>query len=244
MTNQINAFPATLGDYYFLDEVGRVENHPEKEQNAVVSATELTPIPKSPQVNFTSYFKDFGLMTALTLGGAAFDLGVCYRISKVIAKYGFCLGNFISNGVRNNLNSIVNSIVDINDSVSSLFGSNIASQIMAPAFLENVELWVVQNVLLRKLPKKMIEKISPTLGYLVDTLPARITRVAATAILFAVLHVNVLECEHGGGIHQLLGGILYGTLLEFTDNVTYGINLHIAHNLLVYFLHSRGYRFS
>ncbi len=243
MTHQLTAFRPTQ-DYYFLEEREELESHYEEEQNAVDSATKLAAIPKPPQVNFISYFKDLGIMTALTMGGAAFDLGVCYRLSRVIAKHGFCLGNFISNGVRNNLNSIVNCIVDVNDSVSRLFGANIAGQIMAPAFLENVELWAVQNVLLRKLPKKVIEKISPTLVHLVDTLPARIARVAATAIIFAVLHVNVLECDHGGGIHQLIGGILYGTLLEFTENVAYGINLHIVHNLLVEFLHSRGYRFS
>ena len=178
---------------------------------------------------------DYVKMLLLTTGTTASDLTLTPRIQNfIVNQLGICLGNFIPlTGVNYLASYVVNPLVRLNKTIGNLFGSNVTSDIFIPALCEEIEFrWFVQGILLKKLPEKVIKKISPDLAWVVDSAPAKISRVAATALFFAICHLHVLDCEKGGGISQFAGGLLYGALYELSDqNLVHCINLHCLHNL-------------
>lgn len=133
------------------------------------------------------------------------------------------------------MTSFTNPIARLNNGIACLFGSNVASDVFVPAICEEIEFrWGVQELLLRQAPKKFLEYVAPKYANLVDSTPARINRIVLTALLFAYCHVEVLDCSNGGGINELLGGLLYGTIYEYTDySLATCMNLHCIFNLMV-----------
>lgn len=180
------------------------------------------------------YLTTAGTYALQMAGITVFDaLAMPKIVEFATQKLGFCLSNFIS-PKKNALGNIGSPLGVINSMIGSIFGSNITSNILIPAVCEEVESrWFVQEIILRYLPKKIIEKISPDLVHMVDSLPARITRVAAAALIFALLHAHALECSTGGGVAQLIGGLLYSGLYEYHNNsLIHCVNLHVLYNLI------------
>jgi membrane protease YdiL (CAAX protease family) len=175
--------------------------------------------------------------TILMLGAfSTVDLTVTPKIVQIASQtLGLCLGNFISKPGINWVASLVNPLARLNNKIGHLFGSNITASIFVPALCEELEFrWFLQDILLKKLPKKVIEKIAPDMANIVDSMPARISRVAAAALIFAICHTHALDCAEGGGMEQLVGGLLYGALYEFAENSLVNcINLHCIYNLVV-----------
>ncbi len=186
---------------------------------------------KQTSIKINDYIKEF----LLTGGMVGADLALTQKIASFATnQLGFCLGNWMPSTGLAYLNSfVVTPIVQLNQKIGSLFGSNVTSEIIIPAMCEEIEFrWFIQNILLKQLPKKVIEQISPDLVGLVDSLPAKVSRVTAAALFFAICHTYALDCPQGGGIYQLVGGLLYGTLYEFSEqNLFYCINLHSLYNL-------------
>lgn len=207
-------------------------SHIESNLNSIaesVGILEKAHLEKAQKVD--SFTKNVLMIGALS----TIDLTVTPKIAQIATQaLGFCLGNFISTPGINWIASLVSPLARLNNKVGNLFGSNITSSIFAPALCEEVEFrWFVQDILLKKLPKKVIEKIAPDMANIVDSMPARISRVAAAALFFAICHAHALECAEGGGIYQLMGGLLYGALYEFSDNSLVNcINLHCIYNLV------------
>lgn len=78
----------------------------------------------------------------------------------------------------------------------------------------------------------MLDRVAPTKVHWVDSNVAKITRIALTSLLFAYAHMRILDCSSGGGIDQLVGGIIYGCVYEFTDLSLFGcMQLHWMYNL-------------
>ena len=134
----------------------------------------------------------------------------------------------------NLLSKLIKPLVNLNSKISSLFGSNVSAEFFIAAVCEELEFrWFVQEILLHQLPKKILEISAPDLAKKLETLPARISRVALAALIFALCHTQALDCTQGGGISQLMGGLLYGSLYEFMDlSMVNCINLHFLYNCL------------
>lgn len=90
----------------------------------------------------------------------------------------------------NLLSKLIKPLVNLNSKISSLFGSNVSAEFFIAAVCEELEFrWFVQEILLHQLPKKILEISAPDLAKKLETLPARISRVALAAlILHSAIH--------------------------------------------------------
>lgn len=163
------------------------------------------------------------------------DINLSHKIADLATnKLGFCLDNFISENGKTSIGKFISPIAILNKKIGDLFGSSLSGQVFVPAICEEVEFrWFVQEILLRQLPKQIVKQISPDLMNMVDSTPAKISRVAATALIFAYCHTYALNCTDGGGVYQLVGGAIYGTLYEFNNYSLFDcMNLHFIYNVL------------
>lgn len=166
-----------------------------------------------------------------------------FKLSKYIESYasrslGICLNKALPHKDSIKIiDNVIKPIVHANEQISVLFGDHLYTQLLFAAVCEEVEFrWFVQKILLHQLPKQFIEKTFSTSVHYFDTLPAKASRVALSSLIFALAHTNSLECTNGGGISVLLGGLLYGSIYEFTDlSLVNCINLHYVYNLLIAF---------
>ena len=162
------------------------------------------------------------------------DFYLSAKIEKVASQtFGICLGNFVSKSGLKKFSKIITPLIQTNKKIAEFLGNNPLTESMIFGLLEEVEFrWFVQGVLLRNIPAKILKVISPGLEKLVDSVPAKITRIAAVALLFGYGHLSLLNCNHGGAISPLIGGVLYGTLYETMENpLVHCINMHILYNL-------------
>lgn len=214
-----------------LDYENKIKNDTEKNIQEFINNIKASHEQNEDWPAVTSVAKLLIMTTAFSY----FDLKLSHKIAEISTKtFGLCLEKLVPNGGLPYLVSMVNPIAKLNMSMSKLFGSNAITKIFIPSLCEEIEFrWFVQEVLLRKLPKKIIERINPALTEMVDSMPARISRVAASALFFALCHTYDLGCSQEGGISVLIGGLLYGGLYEFNNHEFVNcINLHVTYNVL------------
>ena len=72
---------------------------------------------------------------------------------------------------------------------------------------------LVQKVFLRDLPKRILKKISLPNEWLDSRIWTGL-RIACASCLFAGLHTDYWNCEKGGAMPQLFGGMVFGLLAE------------------------------
>jgi membrane protease YdiL (CAAX protease family) len=91
---------------------------------------------------------------------------------------------------------------------------------------------LVQNVLMRKLQKKIVVQFSKNEA-LVDHPIMKISRIAAASIIFGLMHTRVWECGYGGTIPEIAGGIIFGILAETKYGLVGSSLAHTAANLII-----------
>jgi hypothetical protein len=89
---------------------------------------------------------------------------------------------------------------------------------------------------MKKIAQKLIQRFAPEYVSMVDAMPARVARVFFSALLFASFHTHVLDCDLGGGIPQMIGGLFYGALMEKDEDIVSLINYHIIYNCFDYMI--------
>lgn len=136
------------------------------------------------------------------------DINISHKIADLATnKLGICLDNFLSETGKTSIESLISPLASINKKIGDLFGASLSGQVFVPAICEEVEFrWFVKEILLRQLPKQIVKQISPDLMKMVDSTPARISRVAATALIFAYCHTHALDCSKGAGFINSLEG--------------------------------------
>jgi len=90
----------------------------------------------------------------------------------------------------------------------------------------------IQNGLLRGLPKKIIEWVSPNKSLWIDHAVTRSARIIISAGLFALMHTRKWDCSAGGGLAEFLSGLVYSTIGEFS--VVGACAAHASSNLMHY----------
>lgn len=179
-------------------------------------------------------------------------LALCVVIHMVAYRLLFLSSNFLpcpSDYFSNSLKVISSSTFSLKEYLrTSLFyflpkeyhSQKILSRITDPIAEEVFFRVILQQFLLNYVPKKAIGLIIPSHKHLVDSTLAKITRVAFTAFLFAIVHQRYWDCsqstfffyQHTFFLYQLFSsGVLWGTIQEKTHNVAYPIILHIIHNV-------------
>lgn len=181
------------------------------------------------QMTTTDFLKTVGITSAISV----LDVKLTPSIAKIATeKLGLCLSHFLPDMGRRILSTFVNPLARLNQRIGSLFSKSRQGQIFIISACEEVEFrWLIQDVILKKLPKKILEHVAPEHLDKLNSNLAKISRVAATSLLFANCHLSSLECSQGGGIPQLVGGLLYGLIYEYTELSLIGcINLHCIYN--------------
>lgn len=91
---------------------------------------------------------------------------------------------------------------------------------------------VIQKLVLRELPRKIINKISPKHANIVDHKAAKAMQIAISAILFGLMHTNQWKCHKGGAIPAIFAGAIFGLVAE-TSSVAGASLAHIVANYLI-----------
>jgi hypothetical protein len=210
----------------------QLEDYVARKSETFAEQSAIQPIKSQDKANPPSLLYSVGMLGMIVTAGSAADFILTGHLSKNLSSLGFCLGSFVPKGSRSWCKYIGNSLGRLNGDIGRIFGENLTSEVMVPAACEEIEFrWFVQEVLLRKLPRAVLQKIAPHLTGMVDSLPARISRIAAAALFFALCHAYVLDCAAGGGISQLMGGLLYGAIYEYTGSLSSCISMHFLYNL-------------
>ena len=90
--------------------------------------------------------------------------------------------------------------------------------------------WLVQDVALRKLPKKALYYIAPAHVDKIDSIPARVARVFISSMIFTAAH-GIRYCHQGGSLPQLAFGVFVAIRVESGADMTTIALQHIINNI-------------
>lgn len=138
----------------------------------------------------------------------------------------------IPNGGYVYLNKVVKWLTFPTSQISALLNLNkISEGVLIAPLVEEVEFRVIlQQFLLKNLPKALLDKYFPDHQINFDSALSKGARILITAGIFAILHFQAAQCENGGAISQFMGGLFYSTLIELGDSVLTTMNLHVLFN--------------
>lgn len=93
--------------------------------------------------------------------------------------------------------------------------------------------YLFQEVILRKLPQKALEKFFPVYAEAVDSMPMKISRVALSSLFFTYLHQSpfFMDCATQGITAIMVRALFFSLLQEITQNSLYPIYAHTSMNL-------------
>lgn len=156
-------------------------------------------------------------------------------IVKVAEVSNICLGKILPSSLESHLYNLIGISVKCRDAFSNIVPNNpLLKNFLLPATFEELQFrGLIQGFLLKELPQRVIHQISPETAKWFDSIPAKVSRIALTALLFAIFHAEAHECVSHGGLHQLIGGLIYGAIAEFHESALLtSTTLHFVHNVL------------
>lgn len=187
-----------------------------------------------------SFLSGIAAYGACVLGCAALNNRVIDYIMPSLAERGVCFSNLFSISSMKNYRTFLSPVLSLPSLINKhVFGggpeqSFFKTGVLAP-ICEEVEFrFVLQHLILKKIPQRILEKVAPDYAEMIDKWPVQILRAFTVAVLFAAAHSQALSCEDWGGIPQFVGGLLYGLINEYYDgDITHTINLHMLNNMIV-----------
>lgn len=113
-----------------------------------------------------------------------------------------------------------------------------AGCVFAPIYEELECRYLLQELLMKKLPEKILQKYRPQSIKLVNHPAAVAARIFTSSLWFAASHLHSHDCsKHGGALYaHFLAGLLFGKLQEDTGHSIYNIIAHAAINTCVGFI--------
>ncbi|CRX39159.1 CPBP family intramembrane glutamic endopeptidase [Estrella lausannensis] len=222
----MGAITRTDKDIIYIDSTYQPNHPPAAESEGTIT-----------EIKTEKAWHSWALSAAAAAGTCALsylDFYVSSKIERIASqKLGICLGNFVSKSGIEKFAEIMTPLIKTNKKIVEFIGDDPIGKSMFSGALEEIEFrWFVQGVLLKRIPAKILKVISPGLEKWIDSIPAKITRIAAVALLFGFAHLGNLDCKQGGAISPLIGGVLYGTLYETAENpLILCMNMHMLYNL-------------
>lgn len=163
--------------------------------------------------------------------------------AELLNEYGVCLNNIVPSSIQKaiELNNFILSASKI--PLLALPDSLIAPAdiLIASPIVEEFEVrFLFQEVLLRRLPKSILNKYGPQYSHLVDAKTSKIARIALSSLLFGLMHITraadhenqCLGANYGFAVLGL--GAFSGYLTERTGGIGPSILFHMARNIISY----------
>lgn len=195
---------------------------------------------ETQQPSESSIFSGF---TAYATCAFSLALTNSYLIDKIVPPLidrGICLNNIIPVSVMQKYRSWISPVMRGPTLIHNfIFGERpgnpfFKTGILSPVWEEIEYRFLIQHVLLKKIPEHILNKIAPNYADMINKWPVQLLRAFTVALLFAIAHGQAQSCETWGGMPQLISGLLYGLLNEFSNgDIGLTINLHIIHNMFV-----------
>lgn len=165
--------------------------------------------------------------------------------ANLLSKAGICLNNIVPSSIQK--------IVDVNNAITanflfkpffSLLPERLidpADTIIAAPIVEEFKYrFLFQEVLLRRIPKMILNKCAPEYVHLVDATPTKIARVALSTLVFGLFHMG-RSADHANqclgsnyGFAVLGAGAWLGYLAEKTNGIGHPILQHMKINAFAY----------
>ncbi|MES2272990.1 MAG: CPBP family glutamic-type intramembrane protease [Chlamydiota bacterium] len=169
------------------------------------------------------------------LAACAFSLPLLYStftIGPILEEgIGICLPALFPRGTKEFFRHVAKNYLP----ATRFFPSNNASTIVHSVILEELDFRVLfQEIFLKKIPKNLIQKISPNHASLTNHILARIARVATSSLFFALYHPQVYSCLNPRFTTYFMGGVIFGTFQEVSGHPLYNTLAHIIHNSVAY----------
>ncbi|WP_420422201.1 type II CAAX prenyl endopeptidase Rce1 family protein [Simkania sp.] len=181
----------------------------------------------------SSYLRDVGFVLGGSFALTAVDIILNRQFTSIATSSGYCLENLVSKSVKSVFNSWAQVATTPMRSLSNFFSvrNEVAATTFSPVLEELEFRYLLQQVMLKHLPKTVLDQVFPDHGINLDAAPFKILRTLITASLFAVLHTDQYSCDEGGGVGPLMGGLIYGMIIEGGGSVVNTINLHMIWNM-------------
>ena len=196
--------------------------------------------PKTQQPPNSSSLSSFAACATGLFSLAVTNSLVIDKLVPSLIDRGICLNNFISVSIMKNYRSLMSPIMRGPTLIHNfLFGEKpgnpfFKTGIIAPVWEEMEYRFLIQHVLLKKIPEHILNKIAPNYAEIINKWPVQLLRAFTVALLFAIAHGQAQSCESWGGLPQLMSGLLYGLLNEASNgNIILTMNLHMIHNMFV-----------
>lgn len=117
--------------------------------------------------------------------------------------------------------------------VDNFLHANLKLPLIIGAVLEELEHRVIiQELLLRRIPKRILQQYNSKNAHLVDHKIARIGRIALSSLSFTLPHVQAHGCSDGGLIPYFTCGLIFGAFQEVAGHPLYSMVAHIGANAL------------
>lgn len=207
------------------------------EKNKITESTAKNEITKSLPLQSSKvkfFMKWAGLdLLALTASGIG---------NIALASSNICVHQYMPKWLADNLNNLIypHHLIREIFTPNSIF---LKMSVVAPITEELQYRLVIQEFLLKQLPKKILGKISPTHVDLVDSKVAKCARVVISSLLFALPHyispefarhispLVDISCILSNRVFNAFGmGLILGSIQEITGDIAYPIIAHMLHN--------------
>lgn len=195
------------------------------------------PSPTDDKVKF--FMKWMGIDLLVT--AASMGANIVATSSKI------CIHNYMSHSLANS--------IQVHNQIHELIRTSVTDNmflkmtVVGPA-LEEVECrLIIQEILLKQLPKKILKTFAPDYVDLVDSKIAKVSRVVISSLLFALPHYvpplyvgymvpgasgdPTMTCLIGNRvINAFGGGLVLGAIQEITGDIRYSTVAHMLHNFV------------
>lgn len=179
-----------------------------------------------------SLLKDVGLSIGCIETGLFCGRGISTNIwtvgNKILDSTKFCFSSIFPSGTSEFFDKYINYPKWLN-----VTNANFACRMVVvygPVFEELVDRVILQEFLLKRVPEKILQKVSPQYSHLINHSAVKITRIFLSSVFFALHHSWALTCISGDMYPYLLAGVTLGILQEVSGHPFYNIIAHLMAN--------------
>jgi len=183
------------------------------------------------------FFKNEGLKVAACAGSIPFLAKIVLTRTfgnRILDLTGICPSSLFPNGIRELFfKFVLYGQTALSENVMrKILPPKYIGRLFSPIFEELVDRVLLQEVILKTVPKKILKKYFPQYSQLSDHFLAKIARIATSSLFFALEHVLFHTCTDGDIYPFLIAGVFFGSFQEWTGHPIYNLIAHIAINTI------------